>query len=167
MARRSYGNSYALPKPTVGLLQALPVLAKLTEKASFRLRRAGLLARGVFLFVSFRDGSFFNRSVTFEDQLFTASDILKKVKAIFAKAPVKPVRNIAVSCFNLEKLERLQLKLFDDVAKKRSLSEAIDQMNEDYGFFTVTTAQMANTEKLVPDRISFGGVKELEEIVLH
>ena len=176
--RRSYGNSYALPKPTLGLKQALPVLAKLTEKASFRLRQAGLLAHGVFLFVSFRDGTYFSRATTFDEQLFAASDILKKVKTIFAKAPQRPVRNIAVSCFGLKDLDSLQLKLFEDVVKKQALSNAIDKMNEDYGFFTVTTAQIAGTEKLIPDRISFGqpadvthqalqagGVKEIESFL--
>lgn len=165
-ARRSYGNSYSLPQAVVGLNQALPTLAKLTEKMTSRLRRAGLSASGVHLFLAFADHTFWHKGVTFSDQFFATSDVLRKVKFLFTMAPQKKIRKIAVSCFGLKSLKECQLKLFENVGRKITLFDAVDKVNDQNGSFALTCAQMINTDKLVPDRIAFGNVKELEEIVL-
>src|SRR3972149_2500721 len=60
-ARRSYGNSYALPKPFSELSDLSPIISKLTEKMSFRLRRAGYMASGVHLAVIYRNGHFWHK----------------------------------------------------------------------------------------------------------
>jgi len=59
----------------------------------------------------------------------------------------------------------LQLTLLDDDVKKASLAQAIDRINERWGDYTITPARMLGTEKNVPDRISFGNVKELEQFI--
>jgi hypothetical protein len=47
------------------------------------------------------------------------------------------------------------------------LAETVDGINARYGNFVITPARMLGTGHLVPDRISFGGVKELEEAVMN
>ena len=76
-----------------------------------------------------------------------------------------PVRNLAVSCFNLEKARNIQLSLLSDFDKKQKLVSAVDQINERWGNFVITPGRMLGTDSVVIDRIAFGGVKELEEIV--
>ena len=79
----------------------------------------------------------------------------------------KPVRELAVSVFNIKKNENNQLSLFFDVVKRRNLVDAIDSVNEKWGNFVITPARMTQLpEGAVPDRIAFGGVKELEEFTL-
>ena len=77
-ARRSYGNSYALPQPFMELPDLSPILSKLTEKMGFRLRRAGYNARGVHVAVGYRDGSFWHRGVSFPQNLSDSREIYKK-----------------------------------------------------------------------------------------
>ena len=168
-ARRSYGNSYALPKPLSTLEELSPILSKLVEKTGFRLRRAGYSARGVHTAVGYRDGSFWHKGVSFPENLFDSRNIYRKALGILAMSPYrKPVRDLAVSVFDLKKKSELQLDIFEDVLRKKSLVDAVDAVNERWGNFVITPARMLLGEKeMVPDRIAFGGVKELEEFTLQ
>ena len=134
---------------------------------SARLRRAGYKARGIHLAISYRDGSFWHKGVTLESVIFDTRDIYKKAfKILHGFSQVKPVRDIAVSCFNLIKSSETQLELFEDVVKKEKLVSSIDKINERWGDFIITPARMIAVSDAVPDRIAFGGVKELEEFTL-
>lgn len=165
-ARKSYGNSYALPEPLVTAKELSPILSKLVEKMGARLRGAGYKARGIHLAISYRDGSFWHKGITFPRVFFASRDIFKEAFKILSQAPYKkPVRELAVSCFNLIKSISSQLELFEDVEKKEKLVNTIDMINERWGDFVVTPARMLRIGDAVPDRIAFGGVKELEEFV--
>ncbi len=179
--RRSYGNSYALPKPLVNIEELSPILAKLVTKMSARLRNAGYKTKGVHLAMSYRDGSFWHKSVTLEKTVFDTRDIYKRALKILYTSPFqKPVRDMAVSCFNLMKFKSIQLEIFEDVAKKYKLVNSIDKINERWGNFVIIPARMYSAKSAVPDRIAFGqpadathqalqagGVKELEEFTLY
>jgi len=165
--RRSYGNSYALPKPLTKPEELSHILAKLVTKMGARLRRAGYKARGVHVAISFRDGGFWHKGMTFERNLFDSRDIYKKAFRILCLCPYrKPARELAVSSFNLIDSKTAQLELFDDVEKRKKVVESVDKVNERWGEFVITPARMLGTSNAIPDRIAFGGVKELEEFTL-
>jgi DNA polymerase IV len=165
--RKSYGNSYSLPKALTISEELSPVLAKLVTKTSARLRNAGYKARGVHVAISYRDGSFWHKGATSEKNMFDTRDIYKKAFKILCESPYKkPVRELAVSCFNLIKSKFSQLELFEDVVKKEKLISSIDEINRRWGDFVVTPARMLAASNSVPDRIAFGGVKELEEFTI-
>lgn len=165
--RRSYGNSYALPKPLATPRELAPLLSKLVSKMGARLRKAGYGARGIHVAVSYRTGGFWHKGVSFDKVLFDSRDMYDKAYRILSQSPFRyPVRNLAVSSFNLIKVCHPQLEFFDDVEKKRSLVAALDKVNERWGSFVVTPARMLGTERNIPDRIAFGGIKELEEFTL-
>ena len=64
------------------------------------------------------------------------------------------------------KYRQTQLELFEDIPKKEKLVNSIDEINERWGDFVITPARMLAASDAVPDRIAFGGVKELEEFTL-
>ncbi len=166
LGRKSYGNSYALPKPLVTPEELSPILSKLVEKMGARLRHANYKARGIHVSIVYRDWSHWHKGVSFPKVLFDSRDIYKKAFKIMCSVPCKkPIRELAVSCFNLLKSDFSQLELFEDVVKKESLVKAIDRVNEYWGDFVITPARMINAKDAVPDRIAFGGVKELEEFI--
>lgn len=167
-ARRSYGNSFALPKPLQTVEELSPVLSKLVEKMGARLRHAGYKAKGVHLSLGYRDWSFWHKGAITSKVLFDSRDIYKEAFRLLCRAPyTKPVRQLAVSCFNLLKHSELQMELFEDVVKKEKIVEAVDKVNERWGHFVITPARMLETGGVVIDRIAFGGVKELEEFTLN
>ncbi|MDO8551828.1 MAG: DNA polymerase IV [bacterium] len=166
-SRKSFGNSYALPKPLVTPEELAPILQKLVEKTGMRMRTAGFKARGVHLSLVYRDWGFWHKSLTLSNFVFDSRDIYKIAMNILHQSPYqKPVRILAESCFNLEKQEYSQLTLLEDLLKKESLIKAVDEINQKWGAFTLTPAGMIGTSDSVPDRIAFGGVKELEELIL-
>lgn len=166
--RRSYGNSYALPRPLTSPEELSPILTKLVTKTGARLRNAGYKAKGVHIAVSFRDGSFWHKGVGFEKELFDSRDIYKKAFRILYECPYrKPVRELAVSVFNLMDRKDLQLELFEDTEERERLTVSMDKVNTRWGDFVVTPARMYLAKNAVPDRIAFGGVRELEEFTLQ
>jgi len=48
--------------------------------------------------------------------------------------------------------------------KSHAVAEAMDKINDKYGEFVITPALMMGMDETIIDRISFGGVKELEEL---
>ena len=165
--RKSFGNSYALPKPLSTLEELSPILSKLVTKMSARLRFAGYKTRGIHLGVSYRDGSFWHKGVSFEKYYFDTRDIYKLAYRVLSKSPYKKtVRELSVSCFDLMKRDSIQLALYENEIKKVNINNSIDKINQRWGDFVVTPARMLGTKDYVPDRIAFGGMKELEEFTL-
>lgn len=159
--RKSFGNSYALPQPLITNEQLAPILSKLVEKTAYRMRRSGFVASGVHLAIVYRDGSYWHQSQTVPE-IFAGSDVYRYAWRLLARCPYqKPVRNLAVSCFNLRRQNSTQLVLFENIQKKRRLTQAIDEMKQRYGDYVITPAIMLGTTENVPDRISFGGIREL------
>lgn len=165
-ARRSYGNSYSLPKPLTTPQELSPILCKLVEKMGGRLRNAGFKARGVHLVVSYRSGQYWHKGEGLAREIFDSREIYKEMYRLLLKSPRAPVRLLAVSVFNLVKNSSDQLTLFDDLAKRKQVVAAQDDINTRWGEYILTSARMADTGKFVPDRIAFGNVKELEEFTV-
>lgn len=170
-ARRSYGNSYALSKPFSTVSELTPILQKLVEKAGTRMRKAGYKTRGVHLAISYRDHTYWHRGMVLVEPIFDSRDIYKYAFCLLLQSACPPanrrVANLAVSCFNLAKIKEPQLTLFEDLLKKEKLVKAVDRVNSRWGNFVITPARMLGTGGYVPDRIAFGGVKELEEFTLQ
>jgi len=151
--RGSFGNSFALP---TGREDPYPILAKLVAKTGVRLRRAGYGAQGIHLGIFYRDGSFWHRGLSYPEAFFDSRDIFKKAALLLQiAAPVKPIREMAVSVFDLERRNSLQLNLFADAQKKSQLVASIDAINLRWGDFTLIPAIMLRAKELVPDRIGF------------
>lgn len=162
--RSSYGNSFSLPKPLITPEELAPILQKLVEKMGYRMRKAGYFARGVHLSILYRDFNYWHRGISSPSFLFDSKDIYKIVFKLMFKCPYqKEVRKLSVSCFNLQKNTHTQMSLLEDVVKKENLVRAVDNVNERWGSFVITPATMLGTDNLVIDRITFGGMKELEE----
>ena len=166
--RRSFGNSYALPNPLSSPREISPILSKLVEKMGSRLRKSGYRARGVHLAVFYKDGYFWHRGKNCGKIFFDSRDIFREAFGIFCESPYKkPIRNLAVSVFDLVKKDFLQLEIFSDISRKRNLIAAVDIANEKWGSFVVTPGRMLGTNSMVHDRISFGSVKEIEDFAVN
>lgn len=167
-ARRSYGNSTAVGATLITKEDITPVLSNLVEKMSSRLRSAGYQARGIHLTMVYKDGSWWHKGEITQKALFDSRDIFKEASRILSLHSFdKPVRNIAVSTFNLIKADHLQLNFFDDIGKRDLIMKTVDKVNERWGEFVVRPGRMLSAKQKVLDRIAFGGVKELEEFTLQ
>lgn len=158
--RKSFGNMYSLPRPTSAYVELSPILHKLVAKVSFRLRSYGYHARGFYLGLLYTDHSFWHRHYSSSTPIFSETDVYQVFHRLLLRSPLsKPVVNLAISCFNLQKDNLVQLDLFNTINKKLNVSQAMDNINRKYGCFVISSAGMAGTESLVPDRIGFGNIE--------
>lgn len=164
--RHSYGNSFAVPEAWAQPEELAPVLQKLIEKSSRRMRRGGYACRGVHVIVAYRDSTFWHKSVTVSLPLFDSRDIYKVAFRVLCSSPHrKPVRVIGESLFNLQQRQFTQTSFLEDETDKIKLVEALDAVNDRWGEFSIVPALMLGTEKYAPERVSFGSIKELEEML--
>ena len=160
--RKSFSNSYSPPKVFSTLWEITPVLTKLVEKTSLRLRNGGYKARGIYLAVSYRNRSFWHMSKKTKEFLFNSRDIYKEITALFLKSPMNPIHTISVGVFSLVQSGNTQLYLFSDALKKESLTKAVDFLNNKWGNFVVSPASMLSKQKYVHDAVGFGRIRELD-----
>ena len=153
--RKTYGNSYA-PPPNKAHLK-YEIISKLCQKTGSRLRRDNMIAMGVHLAISFRDGTYWHKSMKTKRAIFGNEDIYKEVINLLKSSPDNELpRVIAINVFNLLKSKNLQLDIFSDEIKKTNLSKATDAINKKWGLYTIYNARMTNDPTVVQDRISFG-----------
>lgn len=154
-SRKTYGNSYA-PPPNKAHLK-LEILSKLCEKTGFRLRNAGLLANGIHLSISYRDGTYWHKGVKTKEAIFDSKDIYKESLKLLDHSPINDLpRVISVNVYALQRDNNLQLSILKDIVRKKELVEALDKINKKWGIYTIHSAKMANDPTIVQDRISFG-----------
>jgi hypothetical protein len=67
-----------------------------------------------------------------------------------------------VSVYDLIPAHHEQLKMF--ASKSHAVAEAMDEINDKYGEFVIAPALVMGMDEAILARITFGGVKELEEL---
>ncbi len=158
---KTFGHSYSLPKFLTEPEELAPLLSKLVEKVGYRMRRLNYQARGVHLGLLFKNGQYWHKSLSLDQPVFLSQDIYRTAYRLLSRSSRLPVRNLAVSCFDLSGRNNLQLGLFEDRFKKDNLVKAIDDINDRWGSFVITPATMASTGEAIKDSISFGNVRGL------
>lgn len=159
--RKSFGNMYSLPRHFSRPEELAPILHKLVEKTSFRLRSAGMQSRGIYLGILYTDHTFWHGRKMFAEPIFAAADIYRAFYRLLIKSPLRPVANLAITCFDLSPAHVIQLDLFNAVSRSLNLSQAMDKINTRYGHFVLSPAAMLGTSRNVPDRIGFGNTGDL------
>lgn len=112
----------------------------------------------------FPDWTFWHHGCKLPEPVFAGSDLYKTALKVLSGAPDRPVRIIAVSCFDLVSGSTEQLMLYGDDDRKKSLSQALDLIADRWGEGAVAPGLSLGMERKILDRISFGGVKDLEEM---
>lgn len=154
-SRRSYGQSYVLPRP-MNYEEWRPILVKLIAKAARRLRSSGAHATGIGLALNFADHSSWHTTHNFQINLFTDADLLSKVLSLYhSQAPNKFVKKISFTCFGLTH-DSGQLSCLIDTVKQKSLVTALDALNDKWGEYSLTYGSMMGSRGHVKDAIAFG-----------
>lgn len=153
--RRSYGNSYVLPRP-MDYKQWRPILAKLVAKSARRLRTAGYFASGVHLALRFGDGTHWHAGHAGPNLLFDDATLLTAtLNLLQSSEPCKLVKKIAFTCYGLDK-DTGQLSCLVDNVKQKSLVSSLDELNNKWGEYTVTYGSFLGSSGHVKDAIAFG-----------
>ncbi len=154
-ARRSFGQSYVLPRP-MDYLEWRPILAKLVAKAARRLRKFGCSATAAHLYLRFGDGTSWHKGHQFHHPIFTDHELLDSALSLQrSDLGIKKVKKIAVTFFGLD-VDNGQLACFKDLAKAKVLAHSQDQINDKWGEYSLTYGSFLGSTGHVKDAIAFG-----------
>lgn len=155
--RRSFSQSYVLPKPLSNKNEILPILQKLVEKCGQRLREEVFTTNTVGVGIMYESHKYWHGNVNSQKNLFDSIEIYKYALLAYTKSPHKdPIRRLEIYCLNIKKSKGTQLEFFSDTERQENLSKTIDKLNKKHGQYTISPAQMIKTKEIAPDRISFG-----------
>ena len=153
--RRSYGQSYVLPRP-MKYEEWRPILAKLIAKAARRLRSSGSYATGVGLSLNFGDHTSWHTTHKGSSLMMDDASLLTSALNLLQRTDLcKPVKKIAVTCYGLA-VDSGQLSCLVDTIKQKSLIASLDKLNDKWGEYSVTRGSFLGSEGHVRDAIAFG-----------
>jgi len=164
---RTAGRQYVLDGYKMPRAEVLKRLHHLCEETGAKVRSQGLVARGVSVHArSYSDtgrgwgGTFWHARSMAAVPFFSNQAIFEQAKKLFESAPVF-VKEIGVSCYELSEPDESQLHLFgDELARDKSLTNAVDHINGRYGKRVIHSADTLTT-KMVKEKIPFGSTRYL------
>ena len=147
-------------------------LAYLCETTAMKLRYKGLCARGIYIYLLYAGGDSWYERRMFKSTFSSNAEVYRRATLLFNRRPVpdgsgrRPhgdwVRMIAVSCYALEPSNMSQVSLLDEVNREVWLTQAVDEINSQFGEFTVTYASSLNAKDVVRQKIPFGSTRYFE-----
>ena len=138
-------------------------LSHLCETTAMKLRYRGLAARGIHLYLMYANGDVWYERQMFKTPVYADTEVYRRALLLFNRRPKDDwVRMMSVSCYKLEQSNTSQLSLLEEVSKEVWLTEAIDEINSQYGEFTVTYASSLAAKGLIKQKIPFGSTRYFE-----
>jgi DNA polymerase-4 len=159
---RQVGRQFVLEKPSNDETFLLSRLQYLSQSVSIKLRAAEKEARGVYVWAAFQVGGHWHNSHKYPAADYTDQAIYRKVKQLFASRPRRTITALGVNCYGLEPSRARQLTFDDQKLIDRRLSQAVDDINQRYGSFSLTYANALDGQAVIKQKIPFGSTKFLE-----
>lgn len=154
------GRQWVVKNPTNNDAYLRSCLHYLAETTGMKLRYRNVEARGVCVWLAFTAGGGFVDKRMYKVPCYSNQDIWERVSRLFDKRPAHmSVRTIGLYLYKLEPSNKSQMDLFGIEQNKRFLTEAVDEINDFYGAFTVYSADTLEGKKHVTQKIPFGGTE--------
>jgi DNA polymerase-4 len=160
---KSIGHSMTLDRDATDREELERCMFHLSEQVGRRARRGGYSGRTVTLTVRYADFRTFSRQRRLDHGIRDGLDIFTSVRGLFRAIRLEqPVRLIGVALSNLDRA-LTQVPLFDEQRKRLCVTDAMDDINDRYGEFTVTWGTLADRfrhERVLSPAWRPGGARE-------
>lgn len=145
---KSVGHSMTLERDIEDRKEILKFLLQLSEMVGRRARRYSVWGKTITLSIRYADfDTWVGKQETLPQYINQSEDIYRAAVAILDTLVLtQPVRLLGVRLSNL-RYESNQLPLFPEERKKAQLVEAMDEVNDRYGDFSVTFGSLLDGEK--------------------
>jgi len=140
---KSMGHSMTLNDDCSDLAMIERHILQLSEKVGRRLRRGSYIGRTVTLTLRYADFHTFSKQKRLRHAVNHGLDVYAAALDILRRTPLsQAVRLVGVSVSSLER-NMSQLPLFRDERNRKFIADAMDELNDRYGDFTVTWGTLA------------------------
>lgn len=144
---KSMGHSMTLDEDCSDLAAIERHILQLSEKVGRRLRRGLYSGRTVTLVLRYADFHTFSRQRRLRHAVNHGLDIHAAVVGLLREVRLRQaVRLVGVSVSGLER-NAAQMPLFTEERKRKFIAEAMDEINDRYGGFTVTWGTLAERHR--------------------
>ncbi|MSR68233.1 hypothetical protein EXS66_00405 [Candidatus Saccharibacteria bacterium] len=146
-----------MPNPPSSSVEITTYLSKIAITLGSRLRKKGLVASGIALYIRFLDGNW--QECSFKRVLFFRSDaeIIILLKMLLKKLKItSKVTKISITLFNIVDSDQLTFNLFEKTSELQ-LSSAIDKINNKYGKDTIIPLSSYSAGRINLNRVGFAG----------
>lgn len=157
------GRQWVVKNPSSDEAYLRSCLHFLAETTGKKLRYRNVEARGVCVWLSFVAGGGFVDKRTYKVPCYSNEMIWERVSRLFDGRPKHmAVRTMGLYLYNLEPSNKSQMDLFGEEARTRELTDAVDEINDFYGTFTVYSADTLTGTRHIKQKIPFGGTEYFE-----
>ena len=158
---KTAGRQYVLETYNLPYEKILQRLHHLCESAGQKLRSQNKVARGVLVWATTYERKYWHSRRMSSMPFFSDQAIYAQAEELFKLAPDK-MRAIGVSVYEISNDNDPQLSLFgDELAQQRSITGAIDEINNRYGMRVIHSADTLGTGEFVKQKIPFGSTRYL------
>ena len=138
-------------------------LAHLCESTGLKLRYKGYCARGISVYVQYKSGDAWHSRRAFKSSFYATPEIFRRALLLFNQHPRHDyIVMLSVSCYLLEPSNANQMSILEEINKEAYLTEAIDEINDRYGNYTVTFANSLGADAQIKQKIPFGTTRYFE-----
>lgn len=157
------GRQYVLDVRTLDESKILSRFQYLCETTGRKLRYNNVDARGVLVWASFANGESWYKRKMFKTTFYTDKGVYERALYLFNQRPKHlVVASMGITCYKLTPSNRSQASIFEDINKEEWLTNAVDEINERYGSFVISSANSMNSKTIVKQKIPFGGTTYFE-----
>lgn len=153
------GRQWVVKDPSDKNDYLLPCMSYLCETTGMKIRFRNVEARGICVWASYVNGENWHSKRMYKSTFYTNAEVYRRALELFNQRPHGKVRTMGIYCYQLEKSKVSQLSMFEDVEKERWLTQAVDEINDFYGAFTMHAATTIEGKKIIKQKIPFGGTE--------
>ena len=157
------GRQFVLDKASPDDKVLLPRFHYLCDTTRKKLRYNNLDARGILVWINFQSGDNWYLRKMFKTTFYTDREIYQRALYLFNQRPRGLIVNsMGITCYMLKPSSRNQISLFDEVNKQERLMVAVDDLNDRFGSFIISSADVMHSKKIVKQKVPFGGTQYFE-----
>ena len=144
---KSIGHSYTLSQQTSNPKRIFGWMRLLSEMVGQRLRKLGLEAYTISIWVNSSQNRGFSKQKTFQTSVYLGIDIFMRSKAILdlKKGQKTSLRALGISVSGLK--PHTQIPLLKKEKTERSLAQITDKINDKYGDWTIYPAVLTSIHR--------------------
>ncbi len=135
-------------------------LSYLCETTGMKLRYKQVEARGICVWARLQSGENWHGKRMYKSTFYTNHEIYRRAMEQFNNCPRSSrVQTIGIYCYELTPSSRSQMTIFEDIEKEKWITQAMDEINDFYGAFTLHLGSTMEGKKHIKQKIPFGGTE--------